>query len=86
MKPNERNTQFVVRALTRLSFQTNYLFMKKCVQSNPVVPIQQRWLMSMLTLVPQPLMEGKDRELLIEKLLEEIIKDFEKSMKRCVGE
>eukprot|EP00076_Gallus_gallus_P026084 XP_015148871.1 dynein heavy chain 12, axonemal isoform X3 [Gallus gallus] len=64
--------------------RTNYLFMKKCVQSNPVVPIQQQWLMSMLTLVPQPLMEGKDRELLIEKLLEEIIKDFEKSMKRCV--
>uniref|UniRef100_A0A8C9LDZ8 Dynein axonemal heavy chain 12 n=1 Tax=Pavo cristatus TaxID=9049 RepID=A0A8C9LDZ8_PAVCR len=68
----------------QLSFQTNYLFMKKCVQSNPVVPIQQQWLMSMLTLVPQSLMEGKDRELLIEKLLGEIIRDFEKSMKRCM--
>lgn len=76
--------QFVIRALIRLSFQTNYVFMKKCVQSNPVVPIQQQWLMSMLTLVPQSLVAG--RELLIEKLLGEIIKDFEKSMKRCMGE
>uniref|UniRef100_A0A8C3KWS1 Dynein axonemal heavy chain 12 n=1 Tax=Calidris pygmaea TaxID=425635 RepID=A0A8C3KWS1_9CHAR len=67
-----------------LSFQTNYLFMKKCVQSNPVVPIQQQWLMSMLALVPQSLMEGKDRELLTEKLLEEIIRDYEKSMRRCM--
>uniref|UniRef100_A0A803YG09 Dynein axonemal heavy chain 12 n=1 Tax=Meleagris gallopavo TaxID=9103 RepID=A0A803YG09_MELGA len=74
--------QFVIRALIRLSFQTNYVFMKKCVQSNPVVPIQQQWLMSMLTLVPQSLVAG--RELLIEKLLGEIIKDFEKSMKRCM--
>ncbi|XP_021265333.1 dynein heavy chain 12, axonemal [Numida meleagris] len=65
--------------------RTNYLFMKKCVQRNPVVPIQQQWLMSMLTLVPQSLLEGKDRELLVEKLLGEIIRDFEKSMKRCMG-
>uniref|UniRef100_A0A8C3D352 Dynein axonemal heavy chain 12 n=1 Tax=Cairina moschata TaxID=8855 RepID=A0A8C3D352_CAIMO len=62
----------------------NYLFMKKCVQSNPVVPIQQQCLKSVLSLVPQSLMEGKDRELLVEKLLGEIIKDFEKSMNRCV--
>lgn len=59
--------------------------MKKCVQSNPVVPIQQQWLMSVLTLVPQSLMEGKDRQLLAEKLLGEIIRDYEMSMRRCVG-
>nr|XP_008166211.1 dynein axonemal heavy chain 12 isoform X1 [Chrysemys picta bellii] len=64
--------------------RTNYLFMKKCVESNPVVPIQQQWLTSMLTLVPQSLMEGKDRELLVEELLDEVTKDFEMSMKRCV--
>ncbi|XP_037760095.1 dynein axonemal heavy chain 12 isoform X2 [Chelonia mydas] len=64
--------------------RTNYLFMKKCVESNPVVPIQQQWLTSMLTLVPQSLMEGKDREFLVEELLDEVTKDFEMSMKRCV--
>ncbi|XP_054071997.1 dynein axonemal heavy chain 12 isoform X1 [Rissa tridactyla] len=64
--------------------RTNYLFMKKRVQSNPMVPIQQQWLMSVLTLVPQSLMEGKGRELLTEKLLGEIIRDYEMSMKRCM--
>uniref|UniRef100_A0A8D0GGB1 Dynein heavy chain 12, axonemal n=1 Tax=Sphenodon punctatus TaxID=8508 RepID=A0A8D0GGB1_SPHPU len=68
-----------------LSFQTNYLFMKKCVESNPVVPIQQEWLTSMLTLVPQHLMEGKDRELLVEQLLAEVTREFEMSMKRYMG-
>ncbi|NWS47563.1 DYH12 protein, partial [Probosciger aterrimus] len=62
----------------------NYLFLKKCVQSNPIVPIQHQWLMSMLALVPQSLMEGKDRKLLAEKLLGEIMKEYEKSMRRCV--
>ncbi|NWS64778.1 DYH12 protein, partial [Chunga burmeisteri] len=61
---------------------TNYLFMKKCVLSNPVVPIQQQWLTSMLTLVPPSLLEGKDRELLAEKLFGEIIRDYEMSMRR----
>ncbi|XP_010136445.1 PREDICTED: dynein heavy chain 12, axonemal-like, partial [Buceros rhinoceros silvestris] len=64
--------------------RTNYLFMKKCVESNPAVPIQQQWLMSMLALVPQSLREGKDRELLAEELLGEIIRHYEKIMKRCM--
>ncbi|NXU66122.1 DYH12 protein, partial [Horornis vulcanius] len=59
-----------------------YLFLKKCVQSNPVVPIQQQWLRSMLAMVPQSLMEG--RELLTEDLLKEIVRDYEMSMQRCV--
>ncbi|XP_013912660.1 PREDICTED: dynein heavy chain 12, axonemal isoform X1 [Thamnophis sirtalis] len=62
--------------------RNNYLFMKKCVETNPVVPIQQEWLISMLTLVPQSLMEGKDREKLVEELLTEITNDYEMSMKR----
>ncbi|NXV06411.1 DYH12 protein, partial [Cettia cetti] len=61
-----------------------YLFLKKCVQSNPVVPIQQKWLRSMLAMVPQSLMEGRGRELLTEDLLKEIVRDYEKSMQRCV--
>ncbi|NWZ32972.1 DYH12 protein, partial [Brachypodius atriceps] len=62
----------------------NYFFLKKCVQSNPVVPIQQQWLRSVLAMVPQSLMEGRDRELLTEDLLKEIVRDYEKSMRRCV--
>ncbi|XP_074691848.1 dynein axonemal heavy chain 12 [Strix aluco] len=71
-----------VPPIPELPSTTNYLFMKKCVRRNPVVPIQQQWLMSMLKLVPQSLMEGKDRQLLAEKLLQEIIMDYETSMRR----
>ncbi|NXF95586.1 DYH12 protein, partial [Eubucco bourcierii] len=59
---------------------TNYLFMKKCVLQRPMVPIPQQWLTSMLTMVPQSLMEG--RELVVQKLIEEVIEDYEKSMRR----
>ncbi|NXG57074.1 DYH12 protein, partial [Hemiprocne comata] len=61
-----------------------YLFYPFCVLSNPVVPVQQQWLTSLLALVPQSLMEGKNGKLLIEKLLGEIIKDYEMSMRRFV--
>ncbi|NWU76504.1 DYH7 protein, partial [Onychorhynchus coronatus] len=62
----------------------DYLFMKQRVQSNPVVPIQQQWLGAVLALVPRSLTEGKDGELLTRELLGEIVRDYEKSMKRCV--
>ncbi|NXA77466.1 DYH12 protein, partial [Thryothorus ludovicianus] len=67
-----------------LSFQADYFFLKKRVQSNPLIPIQQQWLRSMLAMVPQSLMEGRDRELLTEDLLKEIVRDYETSMQRCV--
>ncbi|NWI81646.1 DYH12 protein, partial [Dryoscopus gambensis] len=66
------------------SFQADYLFMKKRVQRNPMIPIQQQWLRSMLALVPRSLMEGRDRALLTEELLKEIVRDYEKSMQRCL--
>uniref|UniRef100_A0A8C9MJV0 Dynein axonemal heavy chain 12 n=1 Tax=Serinus canaria TaxID=9135 RepID=A0A8C9MJV0_SERCA len=68
-----------------LSFQADYFFFKNCVQSNPMVPIQQQWLRSMLAMVPQSLMEGRDRELLTEDLLKEVVRDYETSMQRCVS-
>uniref|UniRef100_H3B7G7 Dynein axonemal heavy chain 12 n=1 Tax=Latimeria chalumnae TaxID=7897 RepID=H3B7G7_LATCH len=61
-----------------------YLFMKSCVESCPVIPIQHHWLDSMLTLVPQSLKSGKDSEELVQQLLQEISTDFEKSMKKCM--
>ncbi|XP_073425921.1 dynein axonemal heavy chain 12 [Dendrobates tinctorius] len=59
----------------------NYLFMKKSVESSPVVPIQKHWLDAMLSFVPQSLQKGKAREALVAELLEEVSQDFEKSMK-----
>ncbi|XP_069499778.1 dynein axonemal heavy chain 12 [Ambystoma mexicanum] len=60
----------------------NYIFMKERVESTPVVPIQDKWLNSMLSLVPQSLKEGKKKEALLQELIQEITRDFEKSMKR----
>ncbi|XP_038668758.1 dynein heavy chain 12, axonemal [Scyliorhinus canicula] len=60
----------------------NYLFMKRCVESSPVVPIQKQWLDSILTLVPRSLREGKVREIIVNELFAEVVEDFENSMKR----
>ncbi|NXP46066.1 DYH7 protein, partial [Heliornis fulica] len=57
-----------------------YLFMKKCVERRPVLPIQKQWLVSILQLVPQSL--KKSRMQLVEKLVEEIIIDYETSTRR----
>lgn len=59
--------------------------MKRCVESSPIVPIQQEWLDHMLMLIPESLKEGKKREELVESLINEVSSDFEKSMKRYLG-
>ncbi|NXM89081.1 DYH12 protein, partial [Oenanthe oenanthe] len=80
----ELHSTVVIRPLKFLSFQADYLFLKKCVQRNPMIPIQQQWLRSMLAMVPQSLMEGRERELLTEELLKEVVRDYETSVQRCV--
>lgn len=63
----------------------NYIFMKHCVESSPIVPIQPQWLDHMLMLIPEHLKEGKNREELLGSLINEVSMDFEKSMKRYLG-
>lgn len=65
--------------------QFNYIYLKQCVESSPIVPIQQEWLDHMLMLVPESLKEGKEREELVQSLINEVSHDFEKSMKRYLG-
>ncbi|XP_054407983.1 dynein axonemal heavy chain 12 isoform X8 [Pongo abelii] len=60
----------------------NYIYMKQCVESSPIVPIQQEWLDHMLRLIPESLKEGKEREELLESLINEVSSDFENSMRR----
>ncbi|XP_078207367.1 dynein axonemal heavy chain 12 isoform X10 [Callithrix jacchus] len=60
----------------------NYMYLKQCVESSPIVPIQQEWLDHMLRLIPESLKEGKEREELLESLINEVSSDFENSMKR----
>ncbi|RXM98274.1 Dynein heavy chain 12, axonemal [Acipenser ruthenus] len=62
----------------------NYMFMRQCVESSPIVPIQQHWLDSMLRRVPAPLQQGPGRPELIQKLFQEVTQDFEEGMKQCM--
>ncbi|KAK2091660.1 Dynein heavy chain 12, axonemal [Saguinus oedipus] len=63
----------------------NYIYLKQCVESSPIVPIQQEWLDHILRLIPESLKEGKEREELLESLINEVSSDFENSMKRYLG-
>ncbi|MGH0136030.1 UNVERIFIED_CONTAM: hypothetical protein FKN15_058794 [Acipenser sinensis] len=63
----------------------NYMFMRQCVESSPIVPIQQHWLDSMLRRVPAPLQQGPGRPELIQKLFQDVKQDFEEGMKQCMG-
>lgn len=59
--------------------------MKKCVESGPVVPLQQHWLKSILSKVPENLQQSKPQKELIDEIFTEVKKDFESSAKKSMG-
>jgi len=61
--------------------QFNYIYLKQCVESSPIVPIQQEWLDHMLMLVPESLKEGKEQE---EPVLGDIKTYYKVSLMRIV--
>ncbi|XP_015203470.2 dynein axonemal heavy chain 12 isoform X1 [Lepisosteus oculatus] len=58
----------------------NYMFLKQCVESSPIVPIQQRWLDAMLTRVPAQLRQGPGRQELLDELCQEVSANFQSGM------
>ena len=80
-----KGTPFRTFIFFLLYSQFNYIYLKQCVESSPIVPIQQEWLDHMLMLVPESLKEGKEQEELVQSLINEVSRDFEKSMKRYLG-
>ncbi|XP_056445731.1 dynein axonemal heavy chain 12 isoform X2 [Gadus chalcogrammus] len=60
--------------------RNNFLFLRKCVESREVVPIQQECLDSMLSRIACPLQQGPGQERLVQELLEEVREDFLKAM------
>ena len=58
------------------SFQMNYMFLKRCVESRPMAPISPRWLDKVLRRVPPQLREGPGREALLQELCEEVSRAF----------
>lgn len=63
-----------------------YMYMKKCVESGPVVPIQEIWLRSMLNKVPSFLQRTSHQKQHIGSLFDEVKTDFTASMKKSMGE
>jgi len=62
-----------------------YMYMKKCVESGPVVPVQPHWLDSMLSKVPEALRQTKAQNELIESIFAEVKSDYDGSIRKSMG-
>ncbi|KAH9504289.1 Dynein heavy chain 12, axonemal [Bulinus truncatus] len=65
--------------------QLNYRFLKSCVETGHVEPMQQSWSDRVLELIPEELKHGKILSQLLHELLEEVKTLFESSMKKSMG-
>ena len=74
-----------VSPLIFVTFQMNYQFLKKCVESAPITPMQQELFDNILSMIPESLKKSKVCKDVIEELFEEISTDFNKSMKKSMG-
>ena len=61
------------------------MYMKKCVEAGPVVSLQDQWLSSILSKIPDGLKVSPYQKELIESTFHEIRKDFNGSMKKSMG-
>nr|XP_026690532.1 dynein heavy chain 12, axonemal isoform X1 [Ciona intestinalis] len=61
-----------------------YMYMKKCVESGPVVPIQDEWLQSILMKIPPHLKVSKQQNQRINEIFEEVKIDFEASTRKSM--
>lgn len=61
-----------------------YMYMKKCAEGGPVVPVQQIWLDSMLEKVPPHLQKSVQQKKDIQELFDEVKIDFKSSMKKSM--
>lgn len=60
----------------------NYYFLKSCVQSSPIPPIQEKWLQNIKDKIASHLKKDRDKEM--NAILLEIKENFYDSMKRSL--
>jgi dynein heavy chain len=65
--------------------QLNYQFLKRCVESAPVTPMQQELFDHILQMIPPRLQATPELKEVIRELFEEISDTFNKSMKKSMG-
>ena len=63
----------------------NYQFLKKCVESAPITPMQQELFDNILSMIPENLKTSTVCKEVIEELFTEISTDFTSSMKKSMG-
>ncbi|XP_077977539.1 dynein axonemal heavy chain 12-like [Glandiceps talaboti] len=62
----------------------NYQFMRQCVESGPIVDMEQHWFESILTMIPAKLKQNPSMKQYILELFAEVKKDYKVSMKRSM--
>ena len=77
--------EFISLSVMCSFIKQNYQFLKRCVESSPVTPMQQEWFQNILDLIPTHLKSDLTREVL-QELFEETRDNFDESMKKSSGE
>ena len=62
-----------------------YLYMKKCVESGPVVPLQNHWLESMMSKISNHLKSTNKQKEQISEIVDEIKANYETSTRKSMG-
>ncbi|ESP01004.1 hypothetical protein LOTGIDRAFT_225521 [Lottia gigantea] len=65
-------------------FQLNYRYLKQCVESGPVTPMQKEWDRHITRMIPDHLMKGKYLKEHLQDLFSEIRQDYLTSMKKSM--
>ena len=63
----------------------NYQFLKSCVAQAPIVSMQDSSKNSILSMIPKKCKEGRGRQERINSLFEEVITEYEDSMKKATS-
>uniref|UniRef100_A0A3Q1B603 Dynein axonemal heavy chain 12 n=1 Tax=Amphiprion ocellaris TaxID=80972 RepID=A0A3Q1B603_AMPOC len=77
--------------LLRLSYfilyylQMNYMFIRQCVETRPLAPIQQHWLDSIVARVPSKLRKSPETNKLLQELCMEVSDEFRSMMVKHTG-
>ena len=65
--------------------QLNYQYLKGCVESAPIAPMQQQWVDRIVAMIPMQLMEKTNLKDVLEGVFSEVQNGFNDSMKMSMG-
>lgn len=78
---SEHNMKHVIRVI----WQMNFEFLKQCVESRPLHPIQHHWLDSIVSRIPPKLKDSPEFIKLLQELCTEVSDDFHNVLVKHTG-